>query len=157
MNFTALGLVLIFAALGALHFYWGFGGFWPGSDPRSLNERVAGTTRNIASGFTACALVGAALFAAAMVVVLRQGRLTTDWRGVVAYGGYGVLMLVFGLRGLAPYVTPIFNYARSTPFYELNRRYYSPLCLLICLALITDYPSGLDRFLADLFGRSTPL
>ncbi|MEJ0060569.1 MAG: hypothetical protein WDM79_13780 [Terricaulis sp.] len=44
--------------------------------------------------------------------------------------------------------TPAFNYARGTPFYDLNRRYYAPLCLAIAAALIADYPTGIARFFA---------
>jgi hypothetical protein len=59
---------------------------------------------------------------------------------------------VFGLRGLAPYVTLAFNYARGKPFFELNRRYYAPLCLLIAAALVVDYPRGIENAVSDLFG-----
>ena len=58
----------------------------------------------------------------------------------VVVAGYGVLILVFGLRGIAPYVSPMFEYARGTPFFELNRSYHAPLCLLIAAALTADFP-----------------
>ncbi len=70
---------------------------------------------------------------------------------MVIFGGYAALVLVFGLRGLAPYVTPIFNYARQTPFFVLNRRYYAPLCLLIAAGLVVDFPPGADHALDALF------
>jgi hypothetical protein len=37
-------------------------------------------------------------------------------------------------------VSPVFEYARGTPFFELNRLYYAPLCLLIAAALAADFP-----------------
>jgi hypothetical protein len=51
-----------------------------------------------------------------------------------------VLIAVFALRGLAPYVTPVFEYARGTPFFELNRLYYAPLCLVIAAGLAINFP-----------------
>lgn len=157
MSIAGGGLIIILVALAALHFYWGFGGFWPGTDSRSLSERVAGTSRNVASSFTSCALVATALLAAAAIVFAGQGSLQYGLPELIVYGGYAALILVFGLRGLAPYLTPAFNYARGTPFFDLNRRYYAPLCLVIAAALAFDYPAGFSGAMADLFGASPDL
>jgi len=59
----------------------------------------------------------------------------------IVIAGYVVLILVFGLRGLAPYVTSVFEYARGTPFFEMNRLYYAPLCLLIAAGLTLNFPA----------------
>ena len=155
MSIAGGGLIVVLAALAALHFYWGFGGVWPGSDPQSLSERVAGTSRNVASKFLPCAIVAVALLSAAAIVFAGQGNLQYGLPELIVYGGYATLILVFALRGLAPYLTPVFNYARGTPFFELNRRYYAPLCLLIAAVLVFDYPPGLNGAMADLFGTET--
>lgn len=144
MTLIALGLIAILLSLAALHLYWGFGGFWPGSDPASLTARVAGWNARKAPGFLACAAVALALASAAAVVFFGQGRIASGLPAWLIYPGYAVLILVFGGRGLAPYLTPIFNYAKGTPFYELNRRYYAPLCLIVAAGLIANYPQGLD-------------
>jgi hypothetical protein len=152
VSIIAAGLILVLTALAGLHLYWGFGGYWPGADAVSLSERVAGTSRPVASKLASCAMVAAALLAAAAIVFAGQRAIGDGFPALIIFGGYVVLILVFGLRGLAPYLTPVFDYARETPFFELNRRYYAPLCLLISLGLVLSFPSGLGRAISRLFG-----
>jgi Protein of unknown function (DUF3995) len=140
-------LIATLTALGLLHLYWGLGGCWPGKDKDDLAARMVGVRAGKGGsrkgpGLAASAAVALALFAATAIVLLRRWPIATGAPAFVIHGGYAALILVFGLRGLAPYFTPIFNYARGTPFYELNRRYYAPLCLLIAAALIADAPPG---------------
>ena len=141
-----MGLVVVLLALAGLHAYWGLGGYWPGVDGPSLSERVVGA-RGGPPGCFASALVALALLAAAGVVVSAHGPIAAGLQSWIAYGGYGCLILVFGLRGLATYLTPVFRYAEGTPFYDLNRRYYSPLCLILAALLIIDYPPGIETLL----------
>ena len=90
-------------------------------------------------GFWPSAMVAAALTSAALVVFARHNGLVAPF-GWIVIAGYVVLLLVFGLRGLAPYFTPVFEYARGTPFFTLNQWYYAPLCLLIAAGLAFDFP-----------------
>lgn len=143
MSLVGGALIVVLSALAALHLYWGFGGFWPGTDARSLSQRVAGTNGATASQLGPCVVVATALLAAAGIVFLGQGVAPEGFLALVIHGGYITLILVFGLRGLAPYVTPIFNYACETPFFTLNRRYYAPLCLVMAAGLVADFPPGL--------------
>lgn len=140
MSAIGYGLVSVFLLLAALHLYWGVGGYWPGHDADSLRLRVVGTHSGPMFGFVACAMVASALGAAALVVLARHGLIPTGAFGWIAIAGYGVLMLVFASRGVAPYLTPVFEYARGAPFFELNRVYYAPLCLAIAVALLLDFP-----------------
>lgn len=144
MSMIGAALIVVLIALGALHLYWGLGGRWPGHDEESLLLRVSGAKSGRMYGLVACALVALALSLAASVVFVGQGPVEGILAAVFVYGGYAVLIAVFGLRGLAAYITPAFAYARGTPFYDLNRRYYAPLCLLIALGLAVDFPSGLQ-------------
>ena len=152
MSIIAVCLVLVLTVLAGLHLYWGFGGFWPGTDAVSLSQHVAGTSRPVASKLASCAMVATALLAAAAIVFAGQRAIGDGVPALIVFGGYVVLTLVFGLRGLAPYLTPAFDYARETPFFELNRRYYAPLCLLIALGLILSFPPGVARAVSRLFG-----
>ncbi len=152
MSIIAGSLILVLTALAGLHLYWGFGGFWPGTDAVSLSRNVAGVSRPVASKLSSCAMVAAALVTAGAIVFAGQRSIGDGFPSLVVYGGYVVLILVFSLRGLAPYLTPAFDYARMTPFFDLNRRYYSPLCLLIALGLILTLPIGLGRAVSKLFG-----
>lgn len=145
MSPFGVGLVAILLMLAALHLYWGVGGFWPGSDADSLRLRVVGTPSGAMPGLAACAAVAAALVAAAGVVLARHGFVPLGAFAWLATAGYVALILVFGLRGLAPYVTPAFSYAQGTPFFDLNRVYYAPLCLAIAAALLADFPFARAR------------
>jgi hypothetical protein len=127
-------------SIGALHFYWGVGGRWPGHDDASLVSIVAGAKSGRMYGFAACAAVTFALASAAAVVAARHSPIMSGGFGWIITAGYVVLILVFALRGLAPYFTPIFEYARGTPFFELNRLYYAPLCLAIAAGLAINFP-----------------
>ena len=86
-----------------------------------------------------CILVASALFAAAGLVAV-QGKVIAVNIGMpveaLVQVGFWTAGAVFGLRGLAGYIPAIFAYADGTPFASLNRRFYSPLCLLIAAGFI---------------------
>jgi hypothetical protein len=138
LSFLAWVVVIVLAVIAALHLYWGFGGFWPGHDVASLMERVAGWERRRAFGLLACAAVAAALTGAAWIVAAQHGAPRLGIPDVLWTFGFWVVFTVFLLRGLAAY-TPAFAYAEGTPFFELNRLYYGPLCLAIAGAMAVDY------------------
>lgn len=140
MNVVPATLIFILVALAALHLYWGFGGFWPGTDANSLRETVVGTARGPMYGLAASAMVAGALGAAAALVAMRHTIGTTGLLRLVVFAGYCVMILVFAARGLAPYVSPVFEYARGRPFFDLNLRLYAPLCLAIAALLVIDFP-----------------
>ena len=57
-NIAAVLVMIVLGLLAALHFYWGFGGRWPGHDDRSLVEMVVGRTRDMrAPNFLSCLFV----------------------------------------------------------------------------------------------------
>lgn len=146
----ALGIALIctLGAIGLLHLAWAFGLNWPGTDPVSRAARVVGTPGRALLGFFSWALIAACLFGGAAVVWAGHTPIADPLHAFLVFGGYLTLILVFTLRGLAPYITPVFQYARDTPFYTLNRRYYAPLCLIIAAGLIADFPPGIERFIS---------
>lgn len=86
-------------------------------------------------------MVAGALAAAAAIVWARHSALMGSGLSWIVLAGYVVLILVFGLRGLAPYVAPVFEYARGTPFFDMNRLYYAPLCLIIAALFVFDHPA----------------
>jgi hypothetical protein len=135
MKFTPAILIVVLVALAALHAWWGVGGRWPGHDERSLVELVVGRTRSMRMpSLVRCLLVASALFAAAMLVALQGKVIAVDFgtaAAMLVQAGFWMAGAVFALRGLAGYIPPVFAYADGTPFASLNRRFYSPLCLLI--------------------------
>lgn len=139
MSILGAALIAVLLSLAALHLYWGVGGRWPGHDEISLLLRVSGAKSGRMYGLGACVAVALALSFAAAIVYARQSATLPYQFAWIVQAGYGVMILVFGGRGLAPYVTRVFDYARDTPFFNLNRRYYAPLCLLIAAALVADF------------------
>jgi hypothetical protein len=134
----AIAIIAVMLAIGALHLYWGFGGLWPGRDATDLVARVAGWKARAAPSLAACAPVTAALCGAAWIVAVQAGAPRWFIPSVLWTIGFWVVFAVFLLRGLAAY-TPAFNYARGTPFYDLNRRYYGPLCVAIAAGMAVIY------------------
>lgn len=142
-----LALMAALLAIGLIHLAWALGLYWPGTDGVSRARYVVGTSDRALLGFLSWASIAFAFFCAVAVVWIGQFPIETWLGALVAYGGYLTLIFVFALRGLAPYVSQVFAYARGTPFYTLNRRYYAPICLALAAALIADFPPGLETFL----------
>ncbi len=140
VSLVAALVILVLALLAALHFYWGLGGRWPGHDDRSLVEMVIGRTRDMkAPNLWACLFVASALLAAAFLVALHAGAVDLPlpaWSQLIAQIGFWTAFAVFGARGIAGFVPPIFRYADGTPFARLNLIFYSPLCLAIAAGFL---------------------
>jgi hypothetical protein len=147
MDALPIALIATLTAIGLIHFAWGLGLNWPATDPISRAARVVGTPGRALIGFFGWTSIAVCFFAGAAVVWIAQTPIEHPLHAFIAYGGYLTLILVFALRGLAPYLTRVFDYARSTPFYTLNRRYYAPVCLLLAAGLVADFPAGIDRFI----------
>jgi hypothetical protein len=117
-------LTLILLAIAALHLMWAIGWWFPIRDEAALARAVVGTagiTRM--PGAVACALVVVALLAVIAILWWPQGWLrTTGLWGAAA---------VFLLRGAVAYTPLMDGAAPEEPFRSLNRRWYSPLILLI--------------------------
>jgi len=139
-NAAATLVVIALVLLAALHFYWGAGGRWPGHDDRSLVDLVVGRTRNMkAPDSWACLSVTCALLAAAISVALYSSLVElplAPWARLIVQVAFWAASAVFAARGVAGFVPAIFRYAEGTPFAQLNRRYYSPLCLLIAAGFV---------------------
>lgn len=140
MTLAGGALIAVFLTIGAFHLYWGLGGRWPGHDDASLVSIVAGAKNGRMYGLAACAAVTFALTAAAAIVAARHSAIMGGSFAWIVTAAYAVMIAVFALRGIAPYVTPFFDYARGTPFFDLNRLYYAPLCLAIAAGLAVNFP-----------------
>ena len=89
--------------------------------------------------------MAATFFAAVGVVWIAQQPIIHPLCALAAYGGYAVLITVFCLRGLARYMTRIFDYARSTPFCALIRRYDASLCIALATGLTLSANKARNR------------
>ena len=132
---TLLGLILtfVFVTLAGIHFYWGLGGKWglEGAIPITANSVKA---RN--PGIIACFAVGLAIGFVAFFVLIKADLVTFSMPTFVSNYGLLILSGVFLLRAIGD-----FKYAGFTKkihqglFASNDTKYYSPLCLLISLAL----------------------
>jgi Protein of unknown function (DUF3995) len=120
---AAVGL----GALAGLHAAWGLGASWPLADREALADAVVG--RADVPPAAACWAVAGALGAAAALVDGRPRALPRLRRA----GAAGVVLVLTcrGLLGLAGRTDVVSPGSSSARFRELDRRYYSPLCLAL--------------------------
>lgn len=142
MSILPAALLVVFVALAGLHVYWGLGGLWPGKTEADLLARVVGLQRGAMPGLAACLAVTLALLSAAYIIAVRQGAPRLGLPEALWTVGYWGVVIVFLLRGIAAYAPGVFSYAIGTPFYDLNRHYYAPLCLAIAAAMAISYGRG---------------
>ncbi len=133
---TVVALALV--VLAFIHVYWGLGGAWPARTRAELGPMVVGITpRDVMPNLPAC-LVVAVLLVTGAGLIAWAAFAEPWWVSSVGSAGVGV---VLALRGLGGYADGRLRPAtREQPFYALNRRVYSPLCLvlaaLIALVLV---------------------
>lgn len=136
-----LGTVLAIAlgSLGFLHLLWAVGVSFPFSNQQSLARSVVGR-RGITRlpSHTSVALLGVLLLcgaAAAIIMGHFHDVFPTLKYLLVPVGLF--LSAIFFLRGVVG-VLPAFERATpEQPYLTLNRRLYSPLCVLIGLGFLT--------------------
>jgi hypothetical protein len=125
-----LASILVAIALGAiaaLHVYWAAGGRWPGHDDASLADAVIGPTRM--PGPAACLAVAVLLLVAAALVV---GAAAVPAPPLAVRIGAAGVAAVFALRaGYGFLEARLRPSIRGSRYATLNRRYYSPLCLVL--------------------------
>ncbi|MFV8754417.1 DUF3995 domain-containing protein [Nannocystaceae bacterium ST9] len=123
--------------LAFIHVYWGLGGAWPARTRAELGPMVVGTPprdANAMPDLAACLIVAGLLITAATLIVGARLHAEPSWIWRVGSAGVGV---VLALRGVGGYFDARLRPAtREQPFFALNRRIYSPLCLVLA-SLIT--------------------
>ncbi|MBV8394501.1 MAG: DUF3995 domain-containing protein [Alphaproteobacteria bacterium] len=126
----ALLALLLFVAVGAIafiHFRWGRGSTWPEADEEQLARAVVGDGRRRMPSPLACYIVAALLALVALwplYALDHAGELLTLQ---ITFGIAGI----FVARGLAGYSRRWREHFTAEPFATRDRRYYSPLCLLL--------------------------
>jgi hypothetical protein len=128
----ALLLTLIVGAIALLHFYWAAGGLWPGRTPKELayivvgNPRIAGMPPPWLSALVATLIAGAAAWPLLLAPVVSHHLAPS----LAAAGSFGLAAL-FLLRGAAGYTAAMAKRHSAEPFASYNRKFYSPLCLVL--------------------------
>jgi uncharacterized protein DUF3995 len=142
MSAIAACEAVLLAGIAALHAAWGFGLRWPRRDETELAALVVGYDRDRMPAPLQCFVAAGAIFAAAVVVALLTGLVRlpiAPW--LVTLLGLGVTA-VFAGRGVAGYLSRWRARFPRQPFATLDRRVYSPLCLIIaatCAILLVTH------------------
>ena len=136
MNFFIAGIVSIsLASVSVLHFLWAWGSTFPAHDQRSLAMTVAGfrgVTKMpppLASLVVAIGLLGCAMVP--LLLLFQQSSIGLPLKLIGFAIGSGFVFR--GSLGFTPW------WRRRTPeqpFATLDRKYYSPFCLLVGTGLI---------------------
>lgn len=137
MIVLAFALSAILLLVTAAHVYWAIGGIWPGTDSASCARAVVGFrgVDAMPSSF-ACFAVAACLGLVTLWPPALEGVFATpfDKAGLAATAMMiGLAFLVRGILGFTPWWR---NIAPEQPFARLDRRFYSPLCLLIAAGFV---------------------
>lgn len=125
----AAALALLLACIAGLHAYWGRGGLWPAASEGELVATVIGNARAKRMPSPGlCLLVALAITVTAIWPLLLAYK--TGSAVLLQLGGFAI-MAVFLLRGIAGFLPAWRRLHPREPFASHDRRYYSPLCLLI--------------------------
>ncbi len=124
--FTATALTLV----GALHVVWMFSP-WPLRTREEFARRVVDVPVEKLPTPAMTAAVALLLGVAGYLVVARAGLVTAFGPGWFSSVGVGGVAMVLALRGAGGLVM---SSRRSTEFARLDRRYYSPLCLVLAVS-----------------------
>lgn len=133
MILVFLGFNLVVLVLASLvHLYWAFGGRWPAKSETLLARAVVGSRgiekmppRNITLFVALC------LFVAAIWPLVWLGVIVIPVPRIVAELGMVALIVIFVGRGVAGYTNGFRKKHSEEPFASNDRRYFSPLCLMI--------------------------
>ncbi|MFD2743643.1 MULTISPECIES: DUF3995 domain-containing protein [Sphingobacterium] len=119
-------LTLIFAGIGAIHFYWAFGGVW-------AKQLAIPTTQNgvplLAPGFSDCVLVG--LFFAALLL-LNTMAVSKFMSLLLERIVWVIIAFIFLARAVGDFqYVGLFKQVKDTTFAYHDNLYFTPLCLFV--------------------------
>lgn len=136
-------LCVVLAGVALLHAYWALGGLWPGKDEADLVRHVIGEPRRTRMPPVWLTwIVVAAILVAAVWPLFAAGLVPLPVPSAVVLGVAALIGLVFLLRGVAGY-TPAWRRGHAAePFAQRDRRFFSPLCLLLAAGYGTLVVAG---------------
>ncbi len=125
-------LFAVLASISALHLYWAIGGFWPGNDAQSLASKVIGVKGMVEMPSTGVTVfVAICIFIAALLPLMWSAQIAYSLPQGLVWAGMWIVLAVFLSRGILGMTRTFRQLSPMQPFVDLNRKYYSPLCLLL--------------------------
>jgi len=127
---------LLLLGIAGVHVYWAFGGVWPAKERALLPRVVAASNDTRMPPVPITLIVAALIFVAGLLPLMWTGVLPLLLPGaLVALALWGLVAVFLG-RGLVTY-TPIGKSVFAVePFNGLNRKYYSPLCIVLGVMIL---------------------
>jgi hypothetical protein len=128
----AIALWAVLVAIAVLHASWGLGSHWPCESEEALVRSAVGRrgARRMPPP-SACVIVAARLAGVSVWPLLAVGVIPSAWSGWLSeLEGAGIAAVFIG-RGIAGYVPAWRRMHSAEPFVTLDRRVYSPLCLVL--------------------------
>jgi hypothetical protein len=130
MSVLALLTAIVLLLVGALHVVWMFSP-WPLRTREEFARRVVDVPVEKLPTPPLTAVVALLLGVAGYLVIARAGLVAVvgpGWLPAVGTGGVAAVLALRGAGGL------VMSTRRSTEFARLDRRYYSPLCLVLAVS-----------------------
>ncbi|WP_166336002.1 DUF3995 domain-containing protein [Sphingobacterium chungjuense] len=119
-------LTIIFSGIGAMHFYWAFGGVWS-------KELAIPTTSDgvplLDPGFGACVVIGLFFGALLLLTHVELSRVVPLLYERILWV---IIALIFLVRAMGDFkYVGLFKHVKQTVFAYHDTLYYTPLCLLV--------------------------
>jgi len=138
---TALAYItaFIFILIAFIHCLWGIDIYWPAKDEASLASAVVGAQGlSQMPNLAACLFVAAALVIGTIIVLRLGGVIELKRLPIWLFhlAGFG-LAAVFLARGIVGFTAFWVEMTPEEPFRTLNRKFYSPLCIALGVAVST--------------------
>ncbi|MEP4770420.1 MAG: DUF3995 domain-containing protein [Roseibium sp.] len=139
LSALACTLFGILTLVSGVHLYWGFGGLWPAKSELELARTVVGANGIETMPSAPLTIVVAVLIFAAGVFPVASANLLpmpTFIPSVLVFFGMIALTAIFLLRGLIGFTPYFAKMNAEEPFRTLDRKYFSPLCLIIGIGFL---------------------
>ena len=141
---TMVWIAAVFAcitltAIGLLHAYWGFGGHTAlvGTMPTAVGKSI------FHPGKFWTFVVASGLFLMSMTVAIRMGWVPVPALRELSRIGVWTMAAIFTVRATGDFrYVGFFKTVRNTRFAELDTLVYTPLCLLLAIAITIVALSG---------------
>jgi hypothetical protein len=137
IHLLSVSLALIFFIIGGVHIYWFFGGKWgldsaiPSTDSGDVSMRPS----KFATLMVAFGLISFGLFYLVMGGLLKIE--STD--ATLKFVGVSI-PIIFLVRAIGDFnYVGFFKKTKNTHFAKMDRKYFSPLCLLIAISGLYIY------------------
>lgn len=131
MSAMAFAIFIVLTTIAAFHVAWGVGVRWPCRSEAELVSTVVGYRREQMPPPNQCYLAALGIYIPGTIALMLAGLIDVSLpASLILLAGAGAV-LVFAGRGVAGYVPAWRARFPREPFATYDRRYYSPLCLVL--------------------------